>query len=86
MTKRAGPGPFVALAAVVGVILVALPYFGLVSLICCVGIWAPFALLLLIALPTSLEVRVVLAGVLLVMSVPLMFWGVIRDRRASTNV
>ena len=29
MTKRTGPGPFVALAAVVGVILVALPYFGL---------------------------------------------------------
>jgi hypothetical protein len=29
VTKRTGPGPFIALAAVVGVILVALPYFGL---------------------------------------------------------
>jgi hypothetical protein len=29
MSKRIGPGPFLALAAVVGAILVALPYFGL---------------------------------------------------------
>lgn len=29
MSKRIGSGPFVALAAVVGAILVALPYFGL---------------------------------------------------------
>jgi Flp pilus assembly protein TadB len=54
-------------------------------LICCIVICAPFALLVLFALPGRLEVRVILVGVMLATSVPLMFWGVNRDRRAPKD-
>jgi Flp pilus assembly protein TadB len=53
----------------------------LASLICAIVICAPFAVLLLVALPTRLEVRVVLVVVMFVASIPLMLWGVNRDRR-----